>query len=165
VATVQLTSAEYMDYVHMGKFEDGWKIVYVLWEPVQKTTDASDEDRTKIKQTALDYFEGYYTRSTERLEKAFHDKMDKKALIANRRTGKTNLAFPLTKSRFVEMASKSPADKRSKEVWNVQVKILDVYQNCASVKISSVEYVDFVHMGKFDGEWKIMNVLWEPNTK
>jgi hypothetical protein len=31
----------------------------------------------------------------------------------------------------------------------------------ASVRVDASEWVDYMHLGKVDGEWKIINVLWE----
>jgi hypothetical protein len=40
------------------------------------------------------------------------------------------------------------------------VTILDVYDNVAMVKTMSAEYVDYLQMGKVNGKWIIINVLW-----
>ncbi len=56
------------------------------------------------------------------------------------------------------IGKKVPEDKR-----NIKVFILDVFKNTASVKTVSLEYVDYLHLAKFNGQWKIKNVLWEPN--
>jgi hypothetical protein len=45
------------------------------------------------------------------------------------------------------------------------VTILDVYGNAASVKVVANTWVDYLHMVKWDGEWRIVNVLWEMKTK
>lgn len=52
--------------------------------------------------------------------------------------------------------SRIPEDNRQKEV-----EILDIFQGAASVKIRAASWVDYLHMAKWKGEWKIINVLWE----
>ena len=39
--------------------------------------------------------------------------------------------------------------------------ILDRFNNVAIVKIVAADWVDYLQEAKFNGEWKIVNVLWE----
>jgi hypothetical protein len=39
--------------------------------------------------------------------------------------------------------------------------ILDVYENAASVKVVASDWIDYLHLAKWNGSWKIVNVLWE----
>jgi len=41
------------------------------------------------------------------------------------------------------------------------VTILDVYQGAASAKIVASDWVDCVHLARWNGRWVIVNVLWE----
>ena len=50
----------------------------------------------------------------------------------------------------------TPTDQR-----RMDVQILDIYENTASVRITAGEWIDYMHLAKVDGEWKIINVLWE----
>ncbi len=43
----------------------------------------------------------------------------------------------------------------------MDVQILDIYENVASVRVTAGEWIDYLHLGKVDDEWKIINVLWE----
>ncbi|TFG51354.1 MAG: hypothetical protein E4H37_07995, partial [Gemmatimonadales bacterium] len=33
--------------------------------------------------------------------------------------------------------------------------------NAASVRVDADSWIDYLQIGKVDGEWKILNVLWE----
>jgi hypothetical protein len=37
VATVRVHSSAYVDYLHVARFQDRWRIVSVLWEPLRKS--------------------------------------------------------------------------------------------------------------------------------
>jgi hypothetical protein len=41
------------------------------------------------------------------------------------------------------------------------VTILDVYENAASVKIVASDWIDYLHVARWNGSWRIVNVLWE----
>jgi hypothetical protein len=36
-----------------------------------------------------------------------------------------------------------------------------VYQNAASVKVVASDWIDYLHLARWNGTWKIVNVLWE----
>ena len=42
-----------------------------------------------------------------------------------------------------------------------KVTILDVYGNMACVKLEAAAWVDYMHLANFNGEWVIVNILWE----
>ena len=44
--------------------------------------------------------------------------------------------------------------------WSA-VRILDIDGDVASVKMDSTQFVDYMHLVRWDGEWKILNVLWD----
>jgi len=50
----------------------------------------------------------------------------------------------------------TPKEKQQKDVT-----ILDVFENAASVKIVASDWIDYLHIAKFNGRWVIVNVLWE----
>ena len=37
----------------------------------------------------------------------------------------------------------------------------DVFENAASVKVVASDWIDYLHMAKWNGRWVIVNVLWE----
>jgi hypothetical protein len=36
IATARVDSARYVDYLHIARFQDRWRIVNVLWEPLKR---------------------------------------------------------------------------------------------------------------------------------
>ena len=52
--------------------------------------------------------------------------------------------------------TRTPKEKQQKDVT-----ILDRYENTAMVKVVAADWVDYLQIAKFNGEWKIINVLWE----
>ena len=51
---------------------------------------------------------------------------------------------------------KTPAAERQQDV-----QVLDVFENAASARATMSGWVDYLHLAKVDGQWKIVNVLWE----
>ncbi|MEJ2580301.1 MAG: nuclear transport factor 2 family protein [Acidobacteriota bacterium] len=52
--------------------------------------------------------------------------------------------------------TKVPVEERMAEIT-----ILDRFGNTAVVKAVARDWVDYLQIGKVNGEWKIINVLWE----
>ncbi len=121
-----------------------------------------EKEKAAIKATAMNYIEGWYEGSAERMEKALHPELHKVGLVTIKETGK-DMFSGAGKSKMVELARLGIGKKIPKDKRNITVFILDVFKNTASVKTVSVEYIDYLHLAKFNGQWKIKNVLWEPN--
>lgn len=131
--------------------------ILILATGAQSQTPA---DSAAIKQTALDYIEGYYEGNAERMEKALHPDLAKRIVRTNPQNGKSALAqmsaMTLVQVTRAGGGKDTPKDKQQKDVT-----ILDVFENAASVKIIASDWVDYLHMAKFNGHWVIVNVLWE----
>ena len=126
--------------------------------PCFSADEPADVDRAAIKQTALDYVDGFYEGSVERLDKALHPNLQKVTL----RTlpgGRTMLDFNGAASNLKEYAAAGLGGKPAEE-RKIEVSIFDVYDNIATVKIDSADFLDYAHVAKINGEWKIINVLW-----
>jgi hypothetical protein len=120
-----------------------------------ETTDAA-----AIKQTALDYIEGWYEGNVERMEKALHPELAKRIVRTDPQSGRSRLdqmgAMTLVQGTRAGFGKSTPAEKQLKEVT-----ILDQFENAASVKIVASDWIDYLHMAKSNGRWIIVNVLWE----
>jgi hypothetical protein len=119
----------------------------------------SAADSTAIRQTALDYIEGYYEGNAERMERALHPELAKRIVRSNPQ-GRSNLgqmsAMSLVQGTRAGGGRDIPTAERQKDV-----RILDIYQNAASVKVVAATWIDYMHLAKWNGRWVIVNVLWE----
>ena len=46
-----------------------------------------------------------------------------------------------------------------------KITVLDMDEMTASVKLEAEWGFDYMHLAKYDGQWKIVNVLWQTYTK
>ena len=133
-------------------------LLIVVAAPAFAQTAASPEDLAAIKATALDYAEGWYTGDAARMEKALSPDLAKRVIMV--RDGKSKVenmsAMGLVQGTRSGYGTKTPKDQQQADVT-----ILDVFGNAASVKIVMSGWVDYLHEGKVNGQWVIINVLWE----
>lgn len=111
-----------------------------------------------IRSTALDYIEGWYQGDAERMARALHPELAKRMVFT--KDGRSRLeqqgAMTLVNSTRAGGGIRSPLAKKG-----TTVEILDVFENAASVKVMGPEWVDYLHLAKWNGRWVIVNVLWE----
>ena len=125
---------------------------------------AYDADRAAIKQAALDYVEGWYAGDAERMARAVHPELVKRIVRTDPKTGRA-MVQQMGASTLIEFTragggKNTPADKQQKDV-----DILDVFGNTASVRATMSDWIDYMHLAKFNGRWVIVNVLWEMKPK
>ena len=125
-----------------------------LRTPLQGQTSA---DSAAIRATALDYIEGWYTNNATRMERALHPKLVKRMVWADS-TGKSRLV-DMTAAQLVQGTREHPPAPASQQRKDVQ--ILSVFGNAAIVRIDAQEWVDYLQQVKWNGSWKIINVVWE----
>ena len=132
-------------------------LLLIFLAPVARAQ--SNAETEAIKQTALDYIEGWYEGNSERMERAVHPELAKRIARTNPE-GYSRLdqqsAMTLVLNTRRGGGKNTPKEKQQKDVT-----ILDVYENAASVKVVASDWIDYLHIAKFNGRWVIVNVLWE----
>lgn len=139
-------------------------LVLVTLTSAHAQTSASNADAAAIRQTALDYIEGWYEGSAERMERALHPELAKRIARTNPQNNQSRLdqmsALSLVQGTRRGGGKDTPKDRQQKDVT-----VLDVYENAASVKIVASDWIDYLHVARFNGRWVIVNVLWELKPK
>jgi hypothetical protein len=119
-------------------------------------------DDEAIEKTARNYIEGWYSGDTARMSAALAPTLVKRGFITDHRTGKQAIS-EATFSQMVDWTGRKPNEYERNPDIRIEVKIIEKGANIAMVKTVSPAYIDYIHMGKINGMWKIYNVIWEPN--
>ena len=133
--------------------------VTILFLSVVQVNAQSTPDAELIKQAALDYIEGWYEGNAERMERALHPELAKR-IVRTDPKGRSGLgqmgAMTLVQSTRAGGGKTTPKEKQQKDVT-----VLDIFGNTASAKVVASEWIDYMHLAKWNGRWVIVNVLWE----
>ena len=117
-----------------------------------------------IKKTALDYIEGWCAGDAARMERALHPELAKRMISTDPKTGGSQFNHMSAMSLVQRMrdggGTKTPQDRQLKEVT-----ILDRFNNTAVVKVVASDWIDYLEVARWNGDWKIINVLWELKPK
>jgi len=51
--------------------------------------------------------------------------------------------------------------KKDRDLSIKKVEVLDVLDQTAAAKITANWGIDYMQLAKYDGQWKIINILWQ----
>ncbi len=117
---------------------------------------ASKADLEAIEAAALDYLEGYVTGDPDRHLRAYHPEAIKRRLEEDPDSGVTEQIVLSPQA----MADYTATGQTVIEDCPAEVFIDDVFQDIASVRVYSCRWVDFLHVTKARGEWRLLHVTW-----
>ena len=91
---------------------------------------------------------------------ALHPDLAKRIVRTDPKTGRSQLshmgALQLVQAVRAGYGKSTPKEKQLKTVV-----IVDSLGNAASVRLEMSDWIDYLHLVKFNGRWVIANVLWE----
>ncbi len=121
----------------------------------------SDKDKEGVRQAVLDYVEGIYEVDHTRIERSVHPELVKRGFFIKK--GETAYTgTPMTYDQLVNLAKNWNKDgKRVTKDSIKKVEIYDVLDQTASAKLTAVWGIDYMQLAKYDGKWKIVNILWQ----
>jgi hypothetical protein len=167
MASVSVTSKQWVDHLLLAKWGDEWKIMNVLWIPAPEAdaptlTDAElAAEKEAVTATVLDYAEGAYSATAERMARAIHPELNKKMVYTHPQTGGQFVVYS-GPSQLIE-GTRAGRGRLEEDQWDIEVEVYEVGHDLACAKLFSARFIDNLQLVKVNGEWKIINVLWVPN--
>jgi hypothetical protein len=117
-------------------------------------------DEAAIEECALNYLEGWYSGDTARMAKALSPELAKRGIIVNPRSNELVLA-PASYEQMLSWVGQKPNELEGDPDKQREVYIIEIGEHIAMVKPVTPDFIDYLHMGKMDGQWKIYNAIWE----
>lgn len=132
--------------------------------PASVAAQGMDAEREAVKQAVLDYVEGIYTVDATRIERSVHPELAKRGFFVKK--GETAYSSDvMTFQQLVEVAKTFNKSGRLPKDAPKEVVIFDISDQTASAKLTAVWGIDYIHLAKYDGKWKFVNVLWQTPPK
>jgi len=122
-----------------------------------------DQEKTAVRQAALDYTEGAHSGDAARIERACHVEMNKVTVRKIPATGKeyvNRAGYTRMVERVRAGAVNLPENQR-----NIEVKVYAVREGLAAVRVRSAMFCDYLQLAKINDRWRIVNVLWKMNPE
>jgi len=119
-------------------------------------------EQAAITVVAQSYMDAYYTADAARMQKTLHPDFHKRTLQTVK--GHTEISEDSVQSMVegVRLGSgkEIPAAERVQKI-----ELLDVYRDVASVKVITGRWIDYMHLSKLNGEWRVLDVVLQYTRK
>ncbi len=118
----------------------------------------SRKDSIEIKQAVLNYIESQHRPDPGQMERSLHPRMVKRTFWKDKTTGKDYLRETTTESMILLAESYHVRGDKFPASPKKEALLLDISDRTASVKLIADDWIDYMHLVKLNGDWKIVNV-------
>jgi len=118
----------------------------------------SASDREAVQQAAANYVTAVYESKPELIEKSVHPQLTKYGFM--RQQDGTYKQGQMTYAQLLDVARNWNKD-RKRDTSIKEIQVLDVLDQTATAKIRAQWGIDYMQLAKFDGTWKIINIVWQ----
>lgn len=130
-----------------------------LWANARSLQRAETE-KEAVRQAVLDYVEGVYNVDPSRIERSVHPELTKLGFY-RAKNQPTYAAGRMSYDKLIEVAKTWNKSGKLPATAPKEITIFDVQDQTASAKLVAEWGSDYFHLAKYDGKWKIINVLWQ----
>ena len=126
----------------------------------QAQTGAKAE-KDAVAAAAMDYLVALYEAKPELVARSVHTDLSKRGYF--RKKGETTFSSaPMSYQQLYDLAGTWNKDgKRPVATAPKDVVVYEVLNQTASAKVTALWGIDYMHLAKYDGKWKIVNILWQ----
>jgi hypothetical protein len=137
-----------------------WMLALAVIALVPVGAAAQDQgDRAAVRQAATDYLEALYKVQPELIERSVHPTLVKRGFF-KKDANAPYAESPMTYEQLLKLAGSWNKDgKRNTSIRDVAV--LEVLDQTAVAKVTASWGIDYMLLGKYDGRWKIVQILWQ----
>ena len=122
----------------------------------------ANADKEAVKAAVLDYVEGIYEVSPERIARSVDVTLRKYGYWRPEDSNEYRQGGEMNYKQLYNLAAGWNKEGRvDPATGKKEVKVLDLLDKTASAKLVAYWGIDYFHLAKEDGKWKIINVLWQ----
>jgi hypothetical protein len=124
--------------------------------------NTTSNEKAAVTAVAKSYMDAYYTADAARMEKALHPDFHKRTLRTV--NGQTEISEDTVQSMVEGVRLGSGKEIPASEQVQ-KIEVLDVYRDAASVKVVTGRWIDYMHLSKLNGEWRVLDVVLQYTRK
>lgn len=122
----------------------------------------SEEDHKAVSAAITDYVEGLYQVDSTRIMRSVDTTLRKLGYWYYEKDSSFMNNLPMTHQQLVSLAATwNKNGDNANENSPKKIEIYDINSKTASAKLTAEWGIDYFHLGKVDGKWKIYNVIWQ----
>lgn len=111
----------------------------------------------RVEQAVLDYIEGWHAGDVERMGRSQHPELAKRTPVSD--LGKETGVRAVTRQQMIELTAAGGGGAFD-GVPSIEIDL--IFDEMATARVRSRDYLDFLHLVKTPQGWQILNVLFRP---
>jgi hypothetical protein len=120
-------------------------------------------DQQAVRRAALDYIDALYNADPSLIERSVHKDLDKRGFYWENDTYKEGR---MSYAELFKLAGTwNQGDKRKLAQAARDVTVFEVNDQTASVKVTAQWGLDYLLLAKYEGRWKIIEIVWQSPPK
>ncbi len=120
------------------------------------TRSAAGNESAAVTGVAQNYMNAYYAADAALMQRVLHPDFHKRTLRTI--NGHTEITEDTALSMIEGVRAGSgltfPPDQRVQKI-----QVLDIYKDAASVKVVTSRWIDYMHLTRLNGEWRVLDVV------
>ena len=122
---------------------------------------SANAEKEAVAAAAMDYLVALYEAKPDLIARSVHTDLSKRGYY--KKKGETAFtSAPMSYQQLFDLAGSWNKDgKRPVATAPKEVVVYEVLNQTASAKVTALWGIDYMHLAKYDGKWKIVNILWQ----
>jgi hypothetical protein len=124
----------------------------------------ADDEKAAVERAVLDYVESVYDVDPSKAERSVHPDLAKRGFFIKK--GETEYSpHTMTFAQLIDLAKTYNKKGQVPKDAPKEVVVFDIADQTASAKVTAIWGIDYLHLAKYEGKWKIINILWQTPPK
>ena len=145
----------------MWKYATVLALVALVLSAAPAGDTPGDPEREAVEAAVADYVLALYDVDPARIERSVHRGLEKLGCWRPPEADAYRTPSKMTYDQLFELAGNWNADDQQGDDLTYEIEVFDVLDKTASAKLSAKWGIDYMHLMKYDGKWKINQVLWQ----
>lgn len=124
----------------------------------------TEEDRKAVNEAALNYVEAIYEVNPTKIELSVHPDLVKRGFFTENEKPSYH-PHSMTYKQLLELSRTYNKNGSIPKGAIKEVVVYEVSDQTANAKVTAIWGFDYLQLAKYDGRWKIINILWQSPIK
>ncbi len=165
-AAAVVVMEDVVDFLHLSLFDGRWLIadsaVIILDEPGVEPPARSKDAEEAVSKVVRDYCLGFYEIDGDKVQNTCHPSLTKRTTESWSEGEPFDFYRSITWEEIRILGNTfNGAFGFDPEVARCQVEVYEIRDNVAIAKLTAAVWFDYVQLLRVNGEWKIVNILFE----
>ncbi len=122
----------------------------------------SADDKKAVEKAILNYVEAFYEADTSKAYESVAPYIAKRGYYTqNGEPRETTMSF----EQLVNLSKRWKQNQNITADTSKKITVFEILDKTASAKVEAKWGIDYFHLGKVNGKWMIINVLWQEHPR